>query len=715
MRPRIVQLVIIGASSLLAAALVFTVKLLVVPPRTQARPSSAPSPLSLTLAMPSAAGSDAAHPAASLTAFLLWLSESDVRLAAATGGVLAAIALSVLYIISPLPHTQIAVLKRRLIVFFVTKALLVALILHPLHNAELAVWAVWFAVQAGVSTLALTAKYRAAVYVGTPQPAERHRLLCLLAILLPTHTLLALATVGAFGQLTWSITALLAADNVIAGGHTAIALARYLVTVIDARHEGRWEYKTDALLYIDSLGECFTLFLSLAHYGHVWYVHGLAFSFIHPLLATLCLFSALALRAHAQYALRYRELSRQLDGAFTDATAEQLAASDDDEPAATCAAAAAPSEAPRVPATPRRAWKDCNICLEPMSRGKRLPGCGHMFHRACLRRWLLNGNGTCPLCRQDILNVPHIATPTRLASFADDFSHQQYPEPSGTTRTARHTPRAGDAASATLNASTNARATASSHSRGTGSSTAAGSSTSMDAAVQHLVSAFPHLSVRALRRHLMFVADGDVNITAEAALRGDIPTAPLMPNTVDAPVSPASGGAPAPSMTPSSPRDGGAEVAVSSGLRHRHALGANASSTLHTLPSAQASSLHARSAATSVGAAAAAATATPAAATTAAGAGAGLGTHVRSVLGAAAPGARRRAFLHAASQLSDEEMEAETQALLQSAQLCGCKPDPWALSSARFTAMQQRSRRAYARTQLAVADAAAAAVTAKLD
>jgi len=45
----------------------------------------------------------------------------------------------------------------------------------------------------------------------------------------------------------------------------------------------------------------------------------------------------------------------------------------------------------------------CIICRDEMTveTAKRLPGCGHIFHKSCLREWLVQQQ-TCPTCRGDI-------------------------------------------------------------------------------------------------------------------------------------------------------------------------------------------------------------------------------------------------------------------------------------------------------------------------
>ncbi|OAO11840.1 hypothetical protein AV274_6453 [Blastocystis sp. ATCC 50177/Nand II] len=48
--------------------------------------------------------------------------------------------------------------------------------------------------------------------------------------------------------------------------------------------------------------------------------------------------------------------------------------------------------------------EECPICLEDFKEGepvKRLP-CGHLFHAACVKEWIVDVRGVCPLCRQGI-------------------------------------------------------------------------------------------------------------------------------------------------------------------------------------------------------------------------------------------------------------------------------------------------------------------------
>ena len=41
---------------------------------------------------------------------------------------------------------------------------------------------------------------------------------------------------------------------------------------------------------------------------------------------------------------------------------------------------------------------DCPICLEPISRNKKILKCNHAFHKSCVNTWLQR-HDTCPMCR----------------------------------------------------------------------------------------------------------------------------------------------------------------------------------------------------------------------------------------------------------------------------------------------------------------------------
>jgi len=44
---------------------------------------------------------------------------------------------------------------------------------------------------------------------------------------------------------------------------------------------------------------------------------------------------------------------------------------------------------------------ECAICMAPAGKARRLPNCGHVFHKKCLVRWL-GRSPTCPTCRASV-------------------------------------------------------------------------------------------------------------------------------------------------------------------------------------------------------------------------------------------------------------------------------------------------------------------------
>ncbi|CAH9139722.1 unnamed protein product [Cuscuta epithymum] len=119
-----------------------------------------------------------------------------------------------------------------------------------------------------------------------------------------------------------------------------------------------------------------TLLMALAHYVHIWWLHGMSFHLMDAILFLniRALLSAIVKRIKGFVKLRVA--LGTLHGALPDATCEELQAYDD----------------------------ECAICREPMAKAKKL-SCNHLFHLSCLRSWLdqgLNENYSCPTCRKPL-------------------------------------------------------------------------------------------------------------------------------------------------------------------------------------------------------------------------------------------------------------------------------------------------------------------------
>ena len=69
----------------------------------------------------------------------------------------------------------------------------------------------------------------------------------------------------------------------------------------------------------------------------------------------------------------------------------------------------------------------CAVCLEDARRGeavRRLPACGHLFHRDCVDMWL-HAHTTCPLCRRDL--VPRTCAAKAVTAAAAQSSRDVLP------------------------------------------------------------------------------------------------------------------------------------------------------------------------------------------------------------------------------------------------------------------------------------------------
>jgi Ring finger domain len=75
------------------------------------------------------------------------------------------------------------------------------------------------------------------------------------------------------------------------------------------------------------------------------------------------------------------------------------------------------------------AGHDCIICRDDMTVNdcKKLPGCGHVFHKSCLREWLVQQQ-SCPTCRGDITAMQAEATRRAAAEARAAEAAQQLQE-----------------------------------------------------------------------------------------------------------------------------------------------------------------------------------------------------------------------------------------------------------------------------------------------
>ncbi|GAX79862.1 hypothetical protein CEUSTIGMA_g7302.t1 [Chlamydomonas eustigma] len=134
-----------------------------------------------------------------------------------------------------------------------------------------------------------------------------------------------------------------------------------------------WEGKGSLLLHMDLVSDIVVHTLTLAHYMHVWFLHGLTFQLIDAILFLDIRSIMVSMFKRIRTYMAYRRATYSLWHAFPDTTAS------DHDP--------------------------CAICMERMAIAKQLP-CGHLFHLACLRAWLQQSGSesfACPLCRTPLL------------------------------------------------------------------------------------------------------------------------------------------------------------------------------------------------------------------------------------------------------------------------------------------------------------------------
>ena len=162
---------------------------------------------------------------------------------------------------------------------------------------------------------------------------------------------------------------------------------RYLSRQIDHDTEIIEAMHANRLVILDNCAfilELFALAITMAHFLHVWVLHGVTFNLVDGVLA-LHLHSAVsAFGKKIEERKNLNRIARDLDKCFEDATDIEL------EKAST-------------------AGDVCCICLGTMSLGNvKKIGCGHLFHTQCLREVVERARSIeaarCPLCRASVLN-----------------------------------------------------------------------------------------------------------------------------------------------------------------------------------------------------------------------------------------------------------------------------------------------------------------------
>ncbi len=129
------------------------------------------------------------------------------------------------------------------------------------------------------------------------------------------------------------------------------------------------ERRRSVLFCIDFAAEACVDTLSICHSALLYWMHGLSLTLVDAVILLHLRAMGLALTQRVKRFLGFLAVSRDLHRMYADVSPEELAARDD----------------------------DCAVCRERLDKAKRLP-CGHLFHAACLSRWL-EIKTECPTCR----------------------------------------------------------------------------------------------------------------------------------------------------------------------------------------------------------------------------------------------------------------------------------------------------------------------------
>lgn len=356
---------------------------------------------------------------------------------------------------------------------------------------------------------------------------------------------------------------LLMADNVsiiLKTLHTSTIYLTYLYTASTNHPYSNTSLSTieawrrDITEYADIFFDGGSVTVQLLHLLHIWYLHGLSFSLVDMVLLLNVKSCINLLGTRWKAFSSYYKLNKQLDALCVDASIDQLRTkrkpdTTEKSPSTSVSNTHNASDGLRyrgdkpveedstVKKPPTKInkndndddaddyeYEECAICLETMLQAKRLPVCGHMFHRHCLRGWLLapsttatNRTGTipahrtCPLCR--------------TAIDPQDIEIQRRQQQQDTRTTANNNNNNTNNNNNRPRAANNLVDNMINHPLWTHLGfTFAGEDTSIDQDFQTLTEMFPHVAPQALRQHR--TVSGNIHLTIDAALRGILPAQP---------------------------------------------------------------------------------------------------------------------------------------------------------------------------------------------
>lgn len=154
-----------------------------------------------------------------------------------------------------------------------------------------------------------------------------------------------------------------------------ISICKFFVNIIDLRSPNGLSSKATILFFLDMLHDIMSLIIFLV-FILVFVLNNFSNLPLHMTADIIHVVKTLVARFKSFQ--RYRELTKNIEKKFVDATEEEL-----------------------------KEVGTCIICRDDLKLGAKKLSCAHIFHIECLKSWFIQQQ-TCPICRSEIR--PYVAT-----------------------------------------------------------------------------------------------------------------------------------------------------------------------------------------------------------------------------------------------------------------------------------------------------------------
>lgn len=154
-----------------------------------------------------------------------------------------------------------------------------------------------------------------------------------------------------------------------------ISICKFFVNIIDLRSPNGLSSKATILFFLDMLHDIMSLIIFLV-FILVFVLNNFSNLPLHMTADIIHVVKTLVARFKSFQ--RYRELTKNIEKKFVDATEEEL-----------------------------KEVGTCIICRDDLKKGAKKLSCAHIFHVECLKSWFIQQQ-TCPICRSEIR--PYVAT-----------------------------------------------------------------------------------------------------------------------------------------------------------------------------------------------------------------------------------------------------------------------------------------------------------------